>query len=677
MKTSKGSRYDHPQRSRNTAAGGGMPESSYRTLVDIPFSSAERFPARIVQKYRVRNGFATKTYAEFARQVRACALGLRASGVSEGEHVAFFCNNRHEWSVIDFALMAIGAVSVPRAADTPAKEAQFICDHAEATALVVESVADLRDLAAGRDAGWVRGFRLLILVEDFAPETVASEADAPVPLSDFPAHSYRGLLEKGEAALAENPGRFEELVARRVPEEVVSIIYTSGTTGNPKGVVLSHRNFLQNVAANTPRIGLDAERGDTTLVLLPPWHVFERAFEYCALSQGATFVFSSLKTFSADLERERPTVLVSVPRLWESIYEKLGKNLAAQPRARRVLFYRLVNLERRFLLSRGYLRGAYLSYRERGTLEKAAGWLYHVGRAGLLLPVHLAARALFKPIRMKVGGRLRSAISGGGALPPHLDSFFNTVGIPLLNAYGMTECAPGILSRTFARNTIGATGTPFANTDVRVIRDDGRAAGIGEKGILFVRGPQVMRGYYRNEEATAAVLDADGWLDTGDLAVCSENGDYVLVGRAKDTIVLAGGENVEPEPIEDKLKESTLIDYAVVLGQDEKSLAALLALNEEELARLAKEQNVPLEEVAPGGGADTLHPRLLETLRREVRQLVSRETGFKPFERITHIIPVRTPFSIGKELTQTLKVKRRYVEERYRELIEKIFPPRN
>jgi len=653
-----------------------MPGTPYRTLIDLPFSSAERFPDRVVQKYRERGAFATKTYVEYVRQVRACALGLLANGVAVGEHVAFFSNNRHEWGVIDFALMAIGAVSVPRASDTPAKEAQFICDHAEATALIVERVTDFQGLAAGRDAGWLRGFRLVVFIEDFEPREVLTVAGATVPLADIRAVAYQALLRQGEARLAAHPGLFEEVAATRGPEDVVSIIYTSGTTGNPKGVVLSHRNFLQNVAANTPRIGLDPERGDTTLVLLPPWHVFERAFEYCALSQGATFVFSSIRSFSADLERERPTVLISVPRLWESIYEKLGKHLAGQPRARRALFSRLVNLERRCLLSRGYLRGAYLSYRERGLFEKAAGWLYHLGRAVLLLPVHLAARAIFKPIRMKVGGRLRSAISGGGALPAHLDSFFNTVGIPLLNAYGMTECAPGILSRTFTRNTIGATGTPFANTEIRIRRDDGGAAGIGEKGVLFVRGPQVMRGYYRNDEATAAVLDADGWLDTGDLAVRSENGDYVLVGRAKDTIVLAGGENVEPEPIEDKLKESTLIDYAVVLGQDEKSLAALLALNEEELERLAKEHNVTLEAAEPGGGVDALPPTLLETLRSEVKKLVSRETGFKPFERIAHIIPVRAPFAIGQELTQTLKVKRRYVEERYRELIEKIFPPK-
>jgi len=652
-----------------------MPGTTCRTLIDIPFSSAERFPDRIVQKYRVRDGFSTKTYAEFARQVRACALGLRACGVAEGEHVAFFSNNRHEWSIFDFALMAIGAVSVPRAADTPAKEAQFICSHAEATALIVESVADLQGIAAGREAGWIRGFKRIIFIEDFDPAAGLPVAGDTMPLSGLPALSYRGLLEKGAAALAVEPGLFEELAARRGPEDVVSIIYTSGTTGNPKGVVLSHRNFLQNVAANTPRIGFNPERGDTTLVLLPPWHVFERAFEYCALSRGATFVFSSIKSFSADLERERPDVLISVPRLWESIYEKLGKHLAAQPRARRVLFYRLVNLERRFLISRGHLCGAYLSYRRRGPVERAAALLYHLGRTGLLLPVHLAARAIFKPIRMKVGGRLRSAISGGGALPPHLDSFFNTVGIPLLNAYGMTECAPGILSRTFERNTIGATGTPFVNTELRIIRDDGSEAGIGVKGVLHVRGPQVMRGYYRNAEATAAVLDDAGWLNTGDLVVRSENGDYVLVGRAKDTIVLAGGENVEPEPIEDKLKESTLFDYAVVLGQDEKSLAALLALNEDELARIAREHNIPLEEAAhEGGGA--IHPTILDTVRREVSKLISRETGFKPFERIAHIIPVRTTFSIGKELTQTLKVKRRYVEERYRELIERIFPPK-
>lgn len=653
-----------------------MPGEPYRTLIDIPLASARRFPDRVAQKYRERDGFASKTYAEFAGQVRACALGLRASGVREGEHVAFFCNNRHEWSVVDFALMAIGAVSVPRASDTPAREAGFIWRHAEATVLVVERQADLEAVAAGPDGVPVLEARLIAFVEECDPGASVAVAGGAVPLASLPTVSYRELLARGAAAAAAAPELFEALVARRGPEDVVSIIYTSGTTGNPKGVVLSHRNFLQNVAANTPRIGLRPENGDTTLVLLPPWHVFERAFEFCALSQGATFVFSSIKSFSADLERERPEVLISVPRLWESIYEKLGRHLAAQPRARRVLFYRLVSLERRHLISTGYLRGAYLSFRRRGRLRKAAAWLHHAVRALLLLPVHLAARAVFKPVRMKVGGRLRSAISGGGALPPHLDSFFNTVGIPLLNAYGMTECAPGILSRVFERNTIGATGTPFANTEVRILREDGREAGIGEKGVLFVRGPQVMRGYYRNEQATAAVLAADGWLDTGDLAMRSESGDYVLVGRAKDTIVLAGGENVEPEPIEDKLKESTLIDHAVVLGQDEKGLAALLALNEDELTRLAREHNVPLEEIAPGTGGAIQHPSILETVRREVNKLVSRETGFKPFERIAHVIPVRNTFSIGKELTQTLKIKRRYVEERYRGLIQRIFPPR-
>jgi long-chain acyl-CoA synthetase len=271
------------------------------------------------------------------------------------------------------------------------------------------------EVAAGRDAAWVRGFKPIILIEDLDPAAGVSMDGETVPLADLPAIAYRGLLENGEAALAAQPGLFEELVAQRGAEDVVSIIYTSGTTGNPKGVVLSHRNFLQNVAANTPRIGLDPQRGDRTLVLLPPWHVFERAFEYCALSQGATFVFSSVKSFSADLERERPDVLISVPRLWESIYEKLGKHLATQPRARRVLFHRLVSLERRFMISTRYLRGAYLSCRRRGPLEKGGSWLFHLGRAALLLPAHLAARAAFKPIRMKVGGRLRSAISGGGA----------------------------------------------------------------------------------------------------------------------------------------------------------------------------------------------------------------------------------------------------------------------
>ncbi len=248
----------------------------------------------------------------------------------------------------------------------------------------------------------------------------------------------------------------------------------------------------------------------------------------------------------------------------------------------------------------------------------------------------------------------------------------NSMGIIIVNAYGMTECAPGILSRTLRCNTFGSTGIPFDNTEVELRSEEGRPLGTGEKGVLFTRGPQVMAGYYKNPQATTAVLDDKGWLNTGDLAVRSENGEFIIVGRMKDTIVLMGGENVEPEPIEDKMKESLYIDHAVVLGQDQKQLSAIVAVNEEELMKLAGELKLSPTEVMVDGLDSIENDSIYLHLMKEVNILINRDQGFKPFEFVTKIFPVRNDFSVGKELTQTLKVKRQYITEKYKGMINKL-----
>jgi len=236
----------------------------------------------------------------------------------------------------------------------------------------------------------------------------------------------------------------------------------------------------------------------------------------------------------------------------------------------------------------------------------------------------------------------------------------------------MTECAPGILSRTFGCNTFGSTGHPFVNTEVQVRREDGTLAEVGEKGVLYVRGPQVMQGYYKNPEATAKMIDDKGWLNTGDLAIQSENGEFIIAGRAKDTIVLMGGENVEPERIEDKIKESSYIDHAVLLGQDRKQLTALVAVNPDELMHLAEELKVTDYEVSTEGAFSIENDKINAILMREVNSLISKEQGFKPFEFVSHILPVKNEFTIGRELTQTLKVKRQYIQDKYKNLIARL-----
>ena len=638
-------------------------------LLSVPFETARRFPDRLSHKWKLKERSGSQTYAEFARAIRILTAGFKAAGVSRGDHVGFFVNNRFEWICTDFALMALGAVSVPRGSDTSPKEVEFIYRHSDSRFLIVESVEQLKSFHAAFDAStWERCDAIFVVEGDEATD------GASVPASLAPATKfYAALMAEGEKGYAAEPNLIETLDAAIGKDDLLTIVYTSGTTGNPKGVMLSHANFIQNLVANTPRLQIDIEKAETTVVMLPSWHVYERAFEYCGLASGLTFVYSSAGRFAADLLAEKPQVLISVPRIWESIHQKLIKAFSEMPAGKRRLILGLIKNNQAWMTSSLYLRGCYICLRDRSLPEKALAVVSHSVRLAILTPGHVLASVLFKPFKEKVGGRLRLATCGAGSLPKYLDELFNAIGIPLINAYGMTECAPGILSRQMDRNTFGSTGLPFDNTEVEIRREDGTAAGTGEKGILFVRGPQVMSGYYKNPDATAAVLSPDGWLNTGDLAVRSENGEFIIVGRAKDTIVLMGGENVEPEPIEEKLKESVFIDHAVVIGQDQKQISAIVAVNEDELMKLAEELKLSRDEVITEGSRSIENDRIYGALLAEVNALINKEQGFKPFEKITKIFPVLNDFSVGKELTQTLKVKRKYVEERFRQLVDKYF----
>ncbi len=635
-------------------------------LFDIPFRAAAEFKSRISHKYRLGSGTITKSYLEFADLIRVLTAGFDANGIEKGDHVGFFVNNRFEWIATDFALMILGAVSVPRGSDTTPKETAFIFRHSDSQVLILENFAQLDSLMADfTQEDWKRCRRIFIL----------DRGDDKLLPADLRAKIifYDDVEKAGRSKLSGDPDFAEKKSESIQDSDLLTIVYTSGTTGNPKGVMLTHANFLQNVIANTPRLKIDPQAAEVTVIMLPSWHVYERAFEYCGLASGLCFVYSTAGRFSADLAAERPQLIISVPRVWESVYQKLIKALSEMKAAKRYFIFSLIKLNQVWLSSAQYLSGCYISLKRRPALKKITRWTLSLLRVLFLYPGHRVAHALFKSFRAKVGGRLRVATCGAGSLPKYLDELFNSIGITIVNAYGMTECAPGILSRTIERNTFGSAGIPFDNTEVIIKKEDGSIADIGEKGVIFCRGPQVMGGYYKNPEATKAVLSADGWLNTGDLAVRSENGEVVIVGRLKDTIVLMGGENVEPEPIEDKMKESAFIDHAVVIGQDRKQLSAIVAVNEDELMKLAGELKLSPTEISTEGSASIENDLIYKHLLKEVNSLISREQGFKPFEFIAKILPVRNDFSIGKELTQTLKIKRKYIEEKYHSLIEKLF----
>ena len=636
---------------------------NFKSLVEIPFKSADDFPDRISHKVRIGKSFIEKTYRELAEDIKAVAAAFDNIGIKAKDHVSFFVCNRYEWIVNDFALMLISAVSVPRGSDTTVKEQQFLYQHSDSNYLILENPEQLKELLGTFSDEDINRCKKIIIIEDGEIQSFDEEIQKKI-------YFYDNLLTEGRDMVKIND-KTELFLQEIVPEDKITIVYTSGTTGNPKGVMLNHVNFLQQVFANTERLQVNRDEQETTVVMLPSWHVFEMAFEYVGIYLGLMFVYSSPMRFASDLQMFMPHLIISVPRVWESIYQKIIKAIGEMSGLKKHIIFSLIKHNQRYLYSSLYLKGAYISYENRSPLRKYFSSLKHRFRKSSNYLQHKAAEKLFTSFQVKVGGRLRVAVCGAGSLPLYLDELFNSIGIPIVNAYGMTETSPGLISREIHRNTFGSTGIPFQNTEIKLLKEDGTKALVGEKGILYGKGPQVMTGYYKNLKATEAVLK-DGWMNTGDIAVQSENDEYVIVGRFKDTIVLSGGENVEPENIESKMKESAYIDHAVVLGQDMKRLTALVAVNEDELMSLAAKLKLQVGEYMVTEEESIENPHILELLKTEIDRLISKEHGFRPFEKISKVLLVRNSFTIGKELTQSLKVKRKYVEDKYKNLIHKL-----
>lgn len=664
---------------------------TYDNLVQMIYLTSKDQSDRISHKFRNKNNeneFIVKTYKEYFNDICFLAYGFINEGIKKEDHVAFFSNNRYEWTLTDMALLMIGAVSVPRGSDTTPVELAFITKHSDSEYIIFENIKIFLESFKIFDLELINKIKKVFIIDK--PNDIISSIQKLEDNSFLEIYEknknliiyYDNLLNKGKEIFEIekekiNKGEKQKpdyitLIEKINKDDLATIIYTSGTTGNPKGVMLTHRNFLHNVKNITPRMELDEENGELTVSILPTWHVYERTYEYVALSCGVTFVYSNLKYLASDIEREKPTIFVTVPRIWESIYSKLMTKIYEGSKVKRLLFYFFLKSAERFLLSKNYLNGTYLILKKQNIFIKFILYIFHLLRLFINFPFAKLSRKIFKPIIAKVGGRLKGAFSGGGSLPPYLDNFFNAIGIPLINAYGLTETSPGVLSRSYKRNTLGATGFPFTETYVKLLDLDGNEVEMGKKGVLWVKGENVMKGYYKNKEATDAIIDKDGWLNTGDLCVQSFNGDYLIVGRAKDTIVLLGGENVEPEPIENKLKESELIDHAVVRGQDKKNLTAILAINEDALKKLMEKLGFSKKEIDENMNKDVIdHPTIFEIIKKEVNKLISKEHGFKPFEQISKILPLKNKFTIGNELTQSLKIKRKYIEEKYKEFIKK------
>lgn len=455
------------------------------------------------------------------------------------------------------------------------------------------------------------------------------------------------------------------------PEDIFTIIYTSGTTGTPKGVPLTHANMCSQIR-NLP-FGL--KNGDRALSILPVWHSYERVFEMVCIAHGATTYYTNIRSIGDDLRIVKPTVMASAPRLWENLYLKILDRVNTGSFIRRALFHAAYRSARAAHRARLYFKGKELDIEGRNPAQRLSRALAHgLSACMAAIPHRLLDGLVLKKLREVVGGEFRGTISGGGALPPHVDEFFNFIGIPVLEGYGLTETSPVLAVRTWDNLVIGTVGAMFPETDVRICDlntgevlhcsvSKGRK-GRGIKGEIVVRGPQVMNGYYRDPERTSQVL-ADGWLRTGDIGMITHNNCLRILGRCKDTIVLLNGENVEPLPIEGKLCESPLVYQCMVVGQDQKFLGALI-VPDKEAFRAAGFPAVTAADLAT-------NPEACSLMDREIRRLICSETGFKAFERIAAWQFIDKPFELGDELTPTFKIKRHVISEKYADQIETIF----
>ncbi len=404
--------------------------------------------------------------------------------------------------------------------------------------------------------------------------------------------SFNEINRLGEKLLAKGDTKFSEISKTALPEDLVTIIYTSGTTADPKGVMLLNSNFMHNVRVTPPTQELNEK--DRWLSVLPSWHIFERIAEYCALSTGASTAYSKpfKQVLLPDLKDEKPTIICSVPRIWESVYKGTIDKIKKGSTLQKTIFNWAINLGEKYKKAEGILNNTIpLFDRAEYTPEeldqarrtvKRLGWKYR-----------LADKLVFKKIREVTGGELRFAISGGGALLEAIDIFFNTVGIIVCEGYGLTETSPVLTARNPKDMIMFTVGPSLPEVEIKIVDKDNYDKELpnGEMGIVLVKGPMVMKGYYKNEEKTKEVIK-DGWFNTGDLGKKTYNGKYLkLTGRIKDTIVLRGGENIEPLPLEDRLKESEYINMVIVVGQDKPRLGALIIPNFETLKAYTEKEN--------------------------------------------------------------------------------------
>ena len=580
------------------------------------------------------------TYAQLIEQMARFGAGLRSLGIQSGAHIGLIADNSVRWLIADQGMMAIGAVNATRSSQAEQRELLYILEHSDSTALVIENLATLDKLQPE--------------LQNLSIQQIILLSDEDVPTGVY---NFSQILELGASQDLGNPNI--------TPQTLATLIYTSGTGGNPKGVMLTHGNLLQQVTGALDVYAVQPSK--KVMSILPTWHSYERSFEYFIFSQGCTQIYTNLRSIKVDLKDFQANYMVAVPRLWESIYEGVQKQFREQPKSKQKLINSFFKLSLAYIKARRIWQGLDLENLAPSGWERFAAGLKML----TLAPLHkLGDRLVYKKVREATGGCLELVVSGGGSIALHLEDFYEIVNIPILSGYGLTETAPITHVRRPNRNIRNGDGQPIPKTETRIIDQNTRKPlSPYQLGLVTLRGPQVMQGYYKNPTATAKAIDSDGWFDSGDLGYVTPWQDLVITGRAKDTIVLSNGENIEPQAIEDACLRSPLIDQIIVVGQDQKQLGALIVPN---LAGLEAANLIPPNSQLSDLNLETVEIRAI--YREELNREVKNRPGYSVNDRIGAVSFILEPFAIANgRMTQTFKIKRNVVNEHYQDIINKMF----
>lgn len=607
-----------------------------------------------------KGDFESVTFKEMWDNAMSFGAGLLALGSVRGEKIGFIADDRKEWQQADLGLLSIGAADVPRGCDASPNDLKYILSFTECRTVITENSSVAKKILGIREE--VPTLKSFIIFDQPTDEVKKLCAENKIDL-----YHFDDIIQKGQAFREANPTRMDEEINKGEWDDIAAIIFTSGTTGVPKGVMLSHGNFITQLDEIFERIYLNV--GEKALCVLPVWHVYMRLVEYVIIGQGAALCYSKPigSILLPDFQKINPHLMPAVPRVFEAIKDGVDKKMR---RAGGV----------KFALYTFFLGAAILHDRmDRKLFRKSIRfrkdflpfwWIILVLPWLLLKPLKALGDVLvFKKIRELTGKNFRAGIAGGGAYPKAMDEYFWAVGINVVEGYGLTETAPIVAVRWVDKPVFGSIGTAIRGVNVRIVDMEGKDIGRCRKGVLQVKGETVMKGYYKRPELTAKVLSPDGWLDTGDLAILGVDSEIKILGRVKDTIVLRGGENIEPLPLENKLKESQYIDSVVVVGQDQRSLGALILLNQEEIEIYAKNNSISYKDYN-----DLLtKPEIYKFVDSIVRDTISQKNGFRMFERIQKFVFLTKPFEVGRELSAKQDLMRYKITELYAKEIKQIF----